>query len=228
MVTMMRRRGRRRAAHRPPALGTAALGYAALGWPVCPGAHPSTGVDLIGMPDPGRACACDRVGCPAPGAHPVSPTWQMQATADPAVIGQWWEARPEANVILATGRVFDVLDAPALAGASALARMAAAGTETGPVAVEGTERMHFYVSTRGAPDHEDEWWSCGLDASPDLSEGTELVRWHCRDSYVLAPPSRYGSGQDVRWVREPAGRPLPDGLRLLEYLLDACEEEDQP
>jgi hypothetical protein len=41
---------------------------------------------------------------------------------------------------------------------------------------------------------------------------------------VLAPPSRYGDGQDVRWVR-PAGQPLPDALRLLEFLVDACEEE---
>lgn len=149
----------------------------------------------------------------------------MQATVDRAVIGQWWETRPEANVILATGRVFDVLDVPAIAGASALARMGAAGLETGPVAVAGTERMHFYVITRGAPDHEDEWWSCGLDASPDPSTEIGALRWHCRDSYVLAPPSRYGTGQDVRWVREPAGRPLPDALRLLEYIADACEEE---
>jgi Bifunctional DNA primase/polymerase, N-terminal len=228
MVAMMRRRGRRWAVQRPPALGGAALEYAALGWPVCPGANPTGGLDRIGMPDPGRACSCDRVGCPAPGAHPVSPTWQMQATTDRAVIGQWWEARPEANVILATGRVFDILDVPALAGASALARMAAAGIGTGPVAVEGAERMHFYVSTRGAPADEDEWWSCGLDASPDPSTEAEAVRWHCRDSYVLAPPSRYGTGQDVRWIREPAGRPLPDGLRLLEYLVDAAEEEGQP
>jgi Bifunctional DNA primase/polymerase, N-terminal len=51
------------------------------------------------------------------------------------------------------------------------------------------------------------------------------VRWHCRDSYVLAPPSRYGTGQDVRWVRQPFERALVDGLRLLEYLVDACEEE---
>jgi len=149
----------------------------------------------------------------------------MQATTDSAVIGQWWEARPEANVILVTGRVFDVLDVPAVAGATALAKMGADGVETGPVAVEDAERMLFFVMTRGAPDHEDEWWSCGLDASPDPTEQAELVRWHCRDSYVLAPPSRFGSGQDVRWVREPAGRPLPDGLRLLEYLVDACEEE---
>src|SRR5579871_4140480 len=212
MVTMMRRRGRRRVAGRPPALGAAALEYAELGWPVCQGASPSRGLDGIGLPEPGRACSCDRVGCPAPGAHPVSPTWQMQATADGAVIGQWWETRPEANVILATGRVFDILDVPAVTGVTALAAMTADGTETGPVAVLGTERMHFYVLTRGAPADEDEWWSCGLDASPDLSAEAAALRWHCRDSYVLAPPSRFGAGQDVRWVREPAGRALPDAL----------------
>src|ERR1700689_480958 len=103
MVAMMRRRGRRRAAQRPPELGRAALEYAAMGWPG------------------------------DPGAHPVSPTWQMQATTDSAVIRQWWETRPEANVILVTGRVFDVLDVPAVAGATVLARMAAAGGETGAV-----------------------------------------------------------------------------------------------
>lgn len=251
MVTMMRRRGRRSAAHRPSALGAAARAYAAMGWPVCPGVHLSGGLDSFGMPDPGRACSCDRIGCPAPGAHPVSPTWQMQATIDNSVIGEWWEARPEANVILVTGRVFDVLDVPAVPGAVALARMADAGVETGPVAMQSSpgwatlrthrgeaERMLFFVATRGAPDDEDEWWSCGLDASSDPSLETEAVRWHCRDSYVLAPPSRCGTGQDVRWVRGPAGLSysggatprntrdtLPDGLRLLEYLVDACEEE---
>jgi hypothetical protein len=226
MVTMMRRRGRRRAAQRPAAPGAAALEYAALGWPVAPGVHPSGGLDQFGMPDPGRACSCDRVGCPAPGAHPVSPTWQMQATVDRADIGQWWETRPEANVILATGRVFDILDVPAVTGAGALARMAADDAESGPVAVLGAERMHFYVLTRGAPVDEDEWWSCGLDASPGLSAEAETLRWHCRDSYVLAPPSRFGAGQDVRWVREPAGRVLPDALRVLEYLVDAGEEDE--
>ena len=82
MVTMMRRRSRRRAAHRPLALAAGALQYAALGWPVCPGASSSHGLDGAGLQDPGRACSCDRVGCPAPGAHPVAPTWQMQATVD--------------------------------------------------------------------------------------------------------------------------------------------------
>jgi hypothetical protein len=149
----------------------------------------------------------------------------MQATVDNETIEQWWEARPEANVILVTGRVFDVLDVPALAGAAALTNMAAAHVATGPVAIEGAERMLFFVVTRGAPDDEEEWWSCGLDSSPDTSTQTESLRWHCRDSFVLAPPSRYGTGQDVRWVREPAAHPLPDALRLLEFLVDACEEE---
>jgi hypothetical protein len=223
MGTMMRRRGRRRAAQRPPVLGAVAQEYTAMGWPVCPGAHPRRGPD--GMPEPGRACSCDRVGCPAPGAHPVSPTWQMQATVDSEMIRQWWETRPEANVILVTGRVFDVLDVPAVGGTTALARIAAAGEQTGPVAIQGDERLLFFVATRGAPADEAEWWSCGLDASPDVSTQTGALRWHCRDSFVLAPPSRYGTGQDVRWVRQPTGHPLPDALRLLEFLVDACEEE---
>src|ERR1700693_2082077 len=104
MVAMMRRRSRRRLAQRPPELGAAALGYAAMGRPVCPAAHPSNGLDGIGMQEPGRACSCDRVGCPAPGAHPVSPTWQMQATVDTDIIGGWWEARAGANIILFPGR----------------------------------------------------------------------------------------------------------------------------
>jgi hypothetical protein len=149
----------------------------------------------------------------------------MQATVDSETIGRWWETRPEANVILVTGRVFDVLEVPAVAGATALARMAAVGVETGPVAVKGTDRMLFFVITRGSPADEDEWWSCGLDSSPDIAIQTGVVRWHCRDSYVLAPPSRFGSAHDVRWVRQPAGHPLPDALRLLEFLVDVCEEE---
>jgi len=49
------------------------------------------------------------------------------------------------------------------------------------------------------------------------------LRWHCLDSYVLAPPSRFGSGVVSRWISEPADEPLPDGLPLLEFLADACE-----
>jgi len=49
------------------------------------------------------------------------------------------------------------------------------------------------------------------------------LRWHCRDSYVVAPP-RTGRGPGAHWIRDPRAHALPDCLRLLEYLADACEE----
>ena len=137
------------------------------------------------------------------------------------MIQSWWEAWPEANVILVTGRVFDVLDVPLAAGSVALEQMEAAGAPVGPVAVLGQDRMLFFVVTRGSPADEDEWWSCGFDCEPDCD--VEGLRWHCRDSYVLAPPSRYAPGLAARWLRPPQEHPLPDALRLLEYIVDACE-----
>jgi hypothetical protein len=145
----------------------------------------------------------------------------MQATVDTGVIENWWDTRPEANVILVTGRVFDVLDLPAQAGSAALERMEAAGVAVGPVAGLGEDRMLFFVMTRGAPADEDEWWSSGLDCEPE--NVTPGLRWHCRDSYVLAPPSVYADGLAARWLRSPREHPLPDALRLLEYLAAACE-----
>ena len=222
MVDVVRRRGRRasgRAAERREPLGAVAAQYASMGWPVCLGAHPYRGP--LGSREPGRACSCDRVGCPAPGAHPESPAWQMQATVDLNIIQSWWETRPEANVILVTGRVFDVLDVPLAAGTPALERMEAAGVAVGPVALPSLDRILFFVVTRGSPADEDEWWSCGLDCEPESV--VEGLRWHCRDSYVPAPPSRYAGGEAARWLRAPQDHPLPDALRLLEYLVDACE-----
>src|SRR5580704_18084324 len=222
MVDVVRRRGARgrgRAAERQAPLGDVAAQYASMGWPVCLGAHPSLGKRAAR--EPGHACSCDRVGCPAPGAHPVSAAWQMQATVDLSVIQSWWETRPEANVILVTGRVFDVLDVPVAAGSAALEQMQAAGTAVGPVALAGQDRMLFFVTTRGSPADEDEWWTSGLDCEPESVVAG--LRWHCRDSYVLAPPSRDASGAAARWLRPPQEYPLPDALRLLEYIVDACE-----
>jgi hypothetical protein len=195
---------------RPTRIGTV-LEYAAMGWPVVPGARP--------LPNGPRACSCDRLGCPDPGAHPLSPAWHLQATTDPALLTRWWQAEPEAGVILPTGRVFDVFDVPLAAGLSALTRIDAAGGHPGPVAAKG-DRVLFYVATRGNPEDEDEWWSCQLDCDPATIADSPGLRWHCRDSYVLAPPSTLPNGQQVSWLRPPDGRPLPDPLRILEWLAD--------
>ncbi len=228
MVEAMLRRSRRREAGR---LAAAAGRYAELGWPVCAGAplrEESGGPRLGGTSprrwarDTGRACSCDRIGCPAPGAHPISPAWQMEASADPAEVRRWWQERPDANVILVTGRVFDVIDVPAGAGALALERVARDHVRVGPVAM-ADGRALFFVATRGAAGEEEEWWSCHLDCEPDTVPPVSGLRWHTRNSYVLAPPSRSGQGRAAYWLRDP-DRAIPDPLRLLGYLADACDE----
>ena len=215
MVAPVLRRGWRREGER---LTTAALEYAAMGWPVCLGAFPrGSAPPMAGMSrsrariparplrsrGTGRACSCDRVGCPAPAAHPMSPTWQMFASCDAGTVAERWGHHPEANIILPTGRVFDVLDVPVAAGTAALGLMKQAGVEPGPVAA-GHGRMLFFVATRGAPEDEDEWWPCQLDCAPEDVGEVAGLRWHCRNSFVLAPPSRDVTGTAGRWIRPPA------------------------
>lgn len=204
-------------------LALAALRYAALGWPVCAGARPTNSHHRA----TGRACSCDRIGCPAPGAHPLSPAWKLQASADPAIVGQWWTTLPRANVVLATGRAFDVLDVPVKAGIAALTRLSQAGVTPGPVALSAQDRALFFVASRAALAEDDEWWSCHLDCLPEVVPAVAGLRWHCRDSYVLAPPSLLSNGLTAKWIIGPGAKsqgPLPDALRLLEFLADACEE----
>jgi Bifunctional DNA primase/polymerase, N-terminal len=198
----------------------AAVRYAAMGWPVCVGAfQPGRAQRPEGM----RACSCDRIGCPSPGAHPVSPAWQIMASTDQGIVARWWLMMPDANIIFPTGRIFDVLDVPRRAGITALSVMERSGIRPGPVAITAADRVLFFVRTRGVPDDENEWWSCHLDCEPEEVADVTGLRWHCRDSYVLAPPSRHGGGS-ARWLRDPGSYELPDGLRLLETLADACEQ----
>lgn len=221
MVEALLRPRRRRA--KEAALSAAAVRYAQLGWPVCPGARLRDQAQGAG----GRACSCDRIGCPAPGAHPLSRVWQREASADQAVVRAWWQANPAASVLLVTGRAFDVLDVPAPAGSIALAALDHSRTRPGPVALGAQDRMLFFVTSRAALAEDDEWWSCHLDCEPETVPAVSGLRWHCLDSYVLAPPSRTAGGGSARWLVPPDAAALPDALRLLEFLADACEEIGQ-
>ena len=154
----------------------------------------------------------------------MSPAWQNVASADPELVARWWATTPAANVILATGRVFDVLDVPAAVGLLALNTMERAGVRPGPVAISPGSRAHFFVRSRGAPADESEWWSCHLDCLPEEVADVAGLRWHCRDSYVLAPESRTADGPKGRWLRDPESHPLPDGVPMLEVLADAHEQ----
>jgi hypothetical protein len=212
------RRNARHARHAAAADAVAAqhredlLLIAASGFPLARAAHPQD-----------YGCSCERIGCPTPGRHPVSHAWQTQATTDPELITRWLLADPEANFITATGHSHDVLDVPLTAGEAALARLTAEGVELGPVAVADPDRMLFFTKTRGTPDDEEEWWPCELDCHPETMDEHPGLRWHCRASYVLVPPSRVPGEGAVRWLRGP-GYPLPEPLTLLETLTDACAE----
>ena len=106
--TVLRRRSRRRAVDRGWLV--AAAEYAAMGWPVCVGAFPPHAAAARGDacgPAPVTGSAVPhpaRIRCPRPG--------RSRPARIPTRSGDGgWRSRKR-NVILATGRVFDVLDVP--------------------------------------------------------------------------------------------------------------------
>jgi integrase len=142
----------------------------------------------------GGGCSCADPACPDPGKHPRLRGWQRLATADPVVVGEWWRRWPEANLGLATGRQFDVLDLDGTQGVEALrAVLSIAPTEhPGPVARTGGGGWHLlYAPT-------------GLGNRVRLAPG---VDWRGRDGLIVAPPSQHTSGHRYTWVR-----PLTAGL----------------
>ena len=90
-----------------------------------------------------------------------------------------------------------------------------AGMTAGPVAAAGT-RMLFFVTTRGAPVDEDEWWSCRLDCEPEniTTPGQPALALPRQ----LRPGPAIGRGRrDGPLGPRPGDHPLPDSLRLLPW-----------
>jgi hypothetical protein len=203
--------GMRRRREEPDVLAA----FVARGFAVAPAAAPR-----------GPGCSCSRVGCPNPAAHPLSYGWQTEASADPAQVERWRLRLPDTNFASPTGRTHDVLDVPAAAGRLALAHLTAAGGPLGPVAVSPDGgRLLFFTTARPGGEEDlasEEWWPCDLDAAPETGFGSPGLRWHTRGSYVLVPPARALCGGRARWLHG-LHSPLPDPLRLLGVLADACE-----
>lgn len=209
--------GIRRRRDEPDALAA----FVARGFAVVPAAAPR-----------GPACSCSRVGCPSPGRHPLSYGWRTEASADPAQLERWRTRMPGGNFASPTGTTHDVLDVPASAGELALAALLAATEPVGPVAqcADGDRYLFFTLPRARVTDPDgleaDEWWPCELDAHPDADLGGPGVRWHTRGSYVLVPPARSMTGGRARWVHGDQAA-LPDPVRLLGALADACERDAQ-
>jgi Bifunctional DNA primase/polymerase, N-terminal len=173
----------------------AAEAYAALGWPVVP----------LHTPRPGGGCSCRAGrGCPDPGKHPRLRGWRGLASADPAEVRGWWRRWPQANVGLATGARFDVLDADGPDGEAELRGLIQAGAVPGggPLARTGGGGWHLLFQATGHGNRGG--FRPGLD-------------WRGRGGLVVAPPSQHPSGRRYRWVQLP-GVELPQvsaGLRAL-------------
>ena len=191
-------------------LRDAALGYASRGIPVLPlhyplphhrGLQPVTDDGQLAHPAVGTGCSCRDPGCGQVAKHPLGslvPHGVKDATTNRARVLAWWTRHPQANIGLATGHRFDVLDVDGPAGAQAIRDLRrhpwpgrARGRWSGPAAAAGTTTWPPPAWATSSP------------------RGLEHVDWRGRGGYVVAPPSRHASGHPYQWV---AGRDLDTPL----------------
>jgi hypothetical protein len=182
-------------------LRDAALGYASRGIPVLPLHHPLPHhgdlqpVPSDQQPAVGTGCSCRDPGCGQPAKHPLGslvPHGVKDATTNRARVLAWWTSHPQANVGLATGYRFDVLDVDGPTGTQAIRELAAThGLQNSGPLVRTGGGWHFYLAPTGLG-----------NVRP---AGLARVDWRGRGGYVVAPPSRHASGRPYQWA---AGRDL--------------------
>ena len=181
-------------------LRDAALGYASHGIPVLPlhyplphrnGLQPVTGDQPPPSPAARTRCSCRDPGCGQPAKHPLGtlvPHGVKDATCNRARILAWWTRHPQANIGLACGHRFDVLDVDGPEGEYTIRTLAATHgfQSSGPLVRTGGGGWHFYLAPTGL----------GNVKPRDL----EHVDWRGRGGYVVAPPSRHVSGHPYHWA----------------------------
>jgi Bifunctional DNA primase/polymerase, N-terminal len=178
-------------------LRDAAVGYASRGIPVLPLhyplPHPGDLQPVSGDRPPAvrAGCSCRDPNCGQPGKHPLGalvPHGVKDATCNRARILAWWRCNPQANIGLACGHAFDVLDVDGPAGEAAIRELAATHglASSGPLVRTGGGGWHYYLRPTGL----------GNAHPHDL----EHVDWRGRGGYVVAPPSRHATGHPYQWI----------------------------
>jgi hypothetical protein len=181
-------------------LRDAALGYASRGIPVLPlhyplphhrGVQPVTDHRQLAYPSVGTGCSCRDPSCGQVAKHPLGvlvPHGLKDATTNRARVLAWWSRHPKANIGLACGHHFDVLDVDGPTGAQAMRTFASQHGlhSSGPLVRTGGGGWHYYLTPTGLG-----------NVRP---QGLERVDWRGRGGYVVAPPSRHTSGHPYQWV----------------------------
>jgi Bifunctional DNA primase/polymerase, N-terminal len=129
-------------------------------------------------------CSCGDRACGQVGKHPLGalvPHGLKEATTNRARVLAWWTRHPLANIGLATGHHFDVLDVDGPHGEQAIRALAAEHglVSSGPLVRTGGG-WHYYLAPTGLG-----------NVHP---QGLAHVDWRGRGGYVVAPPSRHHSG----------------------------------
>jgi hypothetical protein len=179
-------------------LHDAAVGYASRGIPVLPLHYPlppRSGLQPVpsdSQPAVARVgCSCRDPGCGQVAKHPLGglvPHGVKNATTNRARILAWWTRHSQANIGLACGHRFDVLDIDGPAGAQAIQELATAHglQSSGPLVRTGGGGWHYYLAPTGLGN------VCPV--------GLEHVDWRGRGGYVVAPPSRHASRHPYQWA----------------------------
>jgi hypothetical protein len=173
------------------------LEYATLGWLVIP-------LWSVAVPDPLEApvCTCPRGRqCTSPGKHPRLPHGVLEASSEPAQLGEWWQRWPDANVGIATGPRSGIyvvdLDGPA-----AVEAWAATGIPSGWQSRTGNGVHHVYALADDLPN------TAGKIAVGIDTRGA--------GGYIVAPPSvHYRRLDRYAWIHRDGTAPpaLPDAVR---------------
>jgi len=149
--------------------------------------------------------------CEPRGKKPLTNHGFKDATTDPAIIAQWWERWPDANIGVACGpSKLVAIDADVKSGAPGLETWAALCAElqldtTTPTALTPSDGQHVIYVTGD------------LDIGCSVGRLGSGLDVRARGGYIVAPPSIGSNGSAYRWApglspNDVAPRPIAESL----------------
>jgi hypothetical protein len=141
----------------------------------------------------------------------LAPHGLKNATVDLAVIDRWWTSEPDANIGIATGIAFDVLDVDGYEGWKTLAQIVAefGCLNSAPVSMTPSEGAHYLFRPTGVGNR------AGFRPALD---------WRGRGGYVVVPPSIGAHGAVYEWAVDPDEQALEPAPTWLVALLEKKSE----